>query len=332
MEDEIGLLDYFKVLWKRKWIVIGGTILSLVIAGVLSSRVKPVYRVEAIIHPGHYFIKTELGNIAKIEAEKYQQIAFKVKSKAYNNRIAQELGIDESEIPEIKAGSIESLGSAVIWIDSHEKEKAKKVLDFLVLLITKEIDKVIEDRVNSLEWSIKKAKTEEKIVKTRINALKKRLNSISERKKEIAGEIEFLITRIDDARKEYKDLLTKETRDKLDNFLLALYRNMVNQLLNQIDDLRKILAREKIIEEETALAILNANSRMEIKENEVKNKEWMKSLISYTEITKEPQVSKNPLPPGKKLIVLVTGVMAVLVLTLFVFFLEVVDKRKIKIQ
>ena len=47
-EDEINLIDYLRVLWKWKWLIIAGTLICAVAAAVISSQMPKIYRKENI--------------------------------------------------------------------------------------------------------------------------------------------------------------------------------------------------------------------------------------------------------------------------------------------
>ena len=43
IQDEINLMDYIQVIRKRKWIIILGTLLCMVVAGVVSFTMPKIY-------------------------------------------------------------------------------------------------------------------------------------------------------------------------------------------------------------------------------------------------------------------------------------------------
>jgi len=47
--DEINLMDYFQVIRKRKWLIILGTLLCMVVAGVVSLLMPKVYEAKAYL-------------------------------------------------------------------------------------------------------------------------------------------------------------------------------------------------------------------------------------------------------------------------------------------
>lgn len=54
MDDEIDLRDIFRVLWKRRLLIIGVFVVAVLVAGVISFAMPPVYRVSAIIAMGNF--------------------------------------------------------------------------------------------------------------------------------------------------------------------------------------------------------------------------------------------------------------------------------------
>ncbi|MGA2466134.1 MAG: Wzz/FepE/Etk N-terminal domain-containing protein [Thermodesulfobacteriota bacterium] len=49
ISDEINLMDYFQVLRKRKWLIILGTLLCMVVAGVVSLTMPKVYEAKTYL-------------------------------------------------------------------------------------------------------------------------------------------------------------------------------------------------------------------------------------------------------------------------------------------
>ena len=47
-EDNVELIDYLRVIWKRKVLIIGATFVSIIAAGVLSFLLPKVYEASVI--------------------------------------------------------------------------------------------------------------------------------------------------------------------------------------------------------------------------------------------------------------------------------------------
>jgi uncharacterized protein involved in exopolysaccharide biosynthesis len=68
MEDEIDLRDIFRVLWKRRLLIIGVFVVAVLVVGVISFAMPPVYRVSSIITGGNfddpvYISQTSMKNV-----------------------------------------------------------------------------------------------------------------------------------------------------------------------------------------------------------------------------------------------------------------------------
>ena len=65
-ENEIELMDYLNVIWKRKWLIIIPTFIFVFIIGIRSFFLPQQWKVTAIIQPGKYIIQTEGGNYREV--------------------------------------------------------------------------------------------------------------------------------------------------------------------------------------------------------------------------------------------------------------------------
>ena len=51
-DDEIQLIDYLRVIWKWKWLIILGTFVCMVVAAAVSFNMPKIYEVSIAIEPG----------------------------------------------------------------------------------------------------------------------------------------------------------------------------------------------------------------------------------------------------------------------------------------
>jgi LPS O-antigen subunit length determinant protein (WzzB/FepE family) len=157
-EKEAELMDYLLILWRKKWIIILGILFSVVLTGVISLLLRPVYEVDAMVQPGKFFVQNEAGNIEQLVVEDPQQIADKVRHKSYDALIAAELKIGEEDLPAIREESIRNTLLTRVWIRDADVDLSKKVLDSLIRFIQKDIDAKIDVEFNNLDSSIKARK------------------------------------------------------------------------------------------------------------------------------------------------------------------------------
>ncbi len=106
-KNEIELIDFLNVLWKRKWIIIAPTFLFVIAVGIISFLSPPKWEVDAIIVPSKFLIKTGGGQFKEALVVEPKLIAGQINQAVYNNIIAAELNMDIRKIPRLKAENLE---------------------------------------------------------------------------------------------------------------------------------------------------------------------------------------------------------------------------------
>ena len=275
-EDEINLIDYLKVLWKWKWLIVAGTLICAVAAAVISSQMPKIYRVATVIEPGIIGLDKS-GNYMYMDSK---NISGKINEGLYYNNIKKLLNIDPSKTNlEFKADVGKFTNQIRISAECKEKdvdlglEASKK----LIALISDDGEKVIQKRSDDYDKKI--IEEQNKIRKIEIQRrrdtdkqVRLKLNSINKKRDQIKLQQEILETtrqRIKELEMEAKkiknnteriikqrDILLKDSRAK-DDISLLLYTTTIQQnvtysvrLGNQIYSLRtNIQAKEASIEE-----------------------------------------------------------------------------------
>jgi len=89
--DEIDLIDYVNVLWKWKGLIIGGTILCMVAAAVISLTMPNVYRATSLLLVSDpKFERTDFARLPSIDT----YVAM-IKSQAIARKVLEELGLNK---------------------------------------------------------------------------------------------------------------------------------------------------------------------------------------------------------------------------------------------
>ncbi len=327
-EKKVELFDYLNIILKRKWIIIFGTLLCLIIAGIVSFLLKPVYEIDAIIQPGKFIVQNQAGNFEQVVVENPLQIADKVKYKSFDTLIAVELGIDLSQLPEIKADNIRDTLLTRIWIRNHDVERGKKILDSLIDFIKSDIDEKVNIEINNIDSVIKGKEIEKERRSQEIEILKKKLQIFGQRRKDLLEEMKSLKDRIQELEKEQMSVLKKENRGEMESLGLLLYSNEIQQSFTYYDILNEKLSDEKLEEEDVNSALQEEHSQIDLVDNQIANLRERKGRIDHTKIIKTPTRSLYPVFPKKKLNILVAAVLGFIVFTLLSFFLEYMESKK----
>ena len=299
-EGEIELIDFLNIIWKRKWLIILSTLFLVIAAGVISFLLPQKWEIDALIQPSKFLIKTVGGQFEEIVIVDPKQIASQINQATYNNKIAAELNLDIRKFPKIKAEDLPDTNLVRVSIKEKDVEKAKLILLSLFNLVKIEPDEKIEVEMRSLEEEIK--------------ANKNKLNIVKQRKNEIEKEMSVVKKRIESLEKEQHLSLKKENRSESESLAMLLYSNEIQQSLVYHNTLNELLSSKKIEEENLNLEIENLNER--------------KGRLDYAQLIKEPTSSLFPVFPKKKLIILITGILGLLIFTMLAFFLEYIEKQK----
>jgi uncharacterized protein involved in exopolysaccharide biosynthesis len=357
-KNEIEFIDFLQVIWKKRVLIVVGTVLCMIIAGVVSFLLKPVYEIDAIIQPGKFFLENQQGNFDEVIVEPPQQIADKVNHESYVALIAQKLGVPEDEVPEIEAKFIEDTLLTRLWIRNDDVPKSKRALSALIDFLKEDVDTKIDVEIDNIDTAIKSNESHitaneisidsKNIQKARITKeiakLNNKLQIIENRKKEIQTEMKEVKDRIGSLEKEQMATLKKENKSETEALGLLLYSSEVQQNFQFYNDLQEMLSEKELSEEDISIQI--EGKREDIKQldnqieeinneigdikNQIANLKERKGRIDYTKIVKEPTSSIDPVSPKKKLNVLIAGIIAFLLLVSLVFVAEYFERNKDK--
>jgi capsular polysaccharide biosynthesis protein len=142
-EDEINLIDYLKVLWKWKWLIIAGTLLCAIIAAVISLQMPKIYEISMVIEPGIIELKDD-GSFIYIDSG--ANITGKINGDIYSKRIQKALNLDPLKTG-VKFKSANVKGANMVNITSQwqevDTELGVKVTEQMVHLLSNDYVKII---------------------------------------------------------------------------------------------------------------------------------------------------------------------------------------------
>jgi uncharacterized protein involved in exopolysaccharide biosynthesis len=274
-DEEINLMQYLEVIWRRKWLIIVPTIVVSILAGIISFLLKPVWQVDAIIQPSKFLIQTEQGQFQEVYVVDPKQVAGQVNQSSYNNFLASELNIDFNKFPDIKAENLRDTKLVRIWVRESDIEKGIKILNSLFRHLKGDFDKKIDVEIKGIDTAIatneNAIKQNEFVIKDRWNEIKllniqktktkdgisadtNKLKISEDRFQNITEEIKSVKKRIDEIEEQLKKAL-EEKRQGSDAVGLLLYSNEVQNNLRYYNTLEEKLSVEKITQESLRLSV-----------------------------------------------------------------------------
>jgi uncharacterized protein involved in exopolysaccharide biosynthesis len=149
--EEIDLMDYVKVLFERKWLILVVFFGAAIVAGIFSFISPRVYQVNTVL---------EIGKIDSELLEQPAQLIEKIKGDVYKSFIQGKLNVSEEKYPQIKAENPKDTNLIKIEIESERPELAKNILTEINNLILKEHQEQFEKRKSKIEENIKEIQSE----------------------------------------------------------------------------------------------------------------------------------------------------------------------------
>lgn len=199
--EEINLMDYVEILWKRKWLIIIPTFLITVAIGIWSFMKTPVWEVDAIIQPSKFLSQNAQGEFVEVIVADPKQVAGQINQASYNAIIAAELNIDLRAFPALKAENLKDTKLVRVAIRDIDINRASKILNSLFRHLKSDFDRridveiksidtqiidkenqikgndfIIKDKENQIELTKLRIKDKENAIKTKENEIKKRNN------------------------------------------------------------------------------------------------------------------------------------------------------------
>lgn len=329
-EDEIELMDYLNVIWKKKWLIILPTLFCIVIVGIISFRLPHIWEVDAIIQPSKILVKTEQGQFEEVVVVSPKQIVGQISQESYNRLIGAELNLDIRTFPELKAENIKDTNLVKVSIRERDTEEAKLILLSLFKHLKADLDEKIDIEMKGIDSQVKNQEIVKTMIEDQIKVFKSKLRIVKQRKKEIEAEMSDVRKRIKSLEEEQSVNLKKEKRSESESLGMLLYSNEIQQSLRYHNTLNELLNNKKIEEENLNLELDNGDKNISQIENTVNDLNEKRGRIDYAQLIKEPTSSLSPVSPRKKRNVLIAGILSLMIFTILAFFLEYIRKNRAK--
>ena len=312
-ENEIELMDYLLVIWKRKWLIIIPTFFLAVAAGIVSFLIPPKWEIEAIIQPSKFFVQTEQGQFEEVVVVDPRQIAGQIKQESYDRIIAAELNLDLRKFPELKSENLRDTKLVRVSARENDIEKGKAILNSLFNHLKRELDRKIDVEIRSIDTEIttkeNSIKDMENEIKTKENEIKRKNNEIKlkdlaiqskeiekdrikqeiesgqnklkiseERVGSIMEEMKSVKGRIDELDQQLNKVIA-EKKEGAEAISLLLYSNEVQQNLRYYNTLDEKLSIEKVTHENLRLSIKENLEEIRQTDNQIRQTNTEKRII-----------------------------------------------------
>lgn len=303
-EDEIDLIDYWRVIWKRKIGIITIFIVAVLAAGLISKFVLPeIYEASSLV---------EIAQIKGENLEDPDNIISTFKEKAILLEIAEKVGWDqEKETDKAKIAGLK------------ENLKLEKGKDNLLKITAKgtspqEAQKIVlatnEILINRHQEKFQEA---ERLIATEIETIRQN----KEKTEKDIEKVQESLARISQDIANYEQEIAKraDTQSEGQGQIVASYI--------------KLLAQSKNEKEAKEAQILDLEQKLVGLEQSIKEKEYEKAYeTTMTRIVVSPLLPEKPVEPKTTTNVIIAGVLGLFIGILWAFGADYVEKNKGKLK
>ena len=298
--DQINLMDYVKVLIKRKRLIFTVFLIFVIAAWVFSSYSPKVYKIDTALEVG----EVEIGAIPETKQviEEPAQVVGKIESDAYGILVRETLSISEEEYPEIKVENPENTSLVIVAITSSEPELAQNILKGINALIIGEHFEKIKSEKELLEKKIVLLEENINNSKKNVTRVHIKIASLKQEQQNFAAKVAALQT-----------ILPFE-QDPGTQFALF--------------DAKERLEKKKQEIEDHYLEIIGLENKTNTLRGEIDTLQRKKDEIRPTAVVKQPTVSNNPIRPRVVLNILLAAVLGIFIGIFLAFTKEWWEKNK----
>ena len=125
-EEEINLMDYIKIIIKRKKLILGISLIAILLASLFSFLSAKTYKIDTVI---------EIGQVAGKQIEVADLIIGKIESDVYGVVARERLSLSEKDYLEIRAERLKETRLIRVSIESANTQEASDILNEINNLI-----------------------------------------------------------------------------------------------------------------------------------------------------------------------------------------------------
>ena len=322
LDDEIKLIDCLNVISKWKKLIILGTIVIAIVAGVISFLMPKIYSIQMVLEPGILKV-TGAGN--NLYAESPETIKALIETGTFDRDILNSLkDNNKGYIPKSLHYKVTvPTGSNAIMI-SYQTSDIKLGVDIL-----KKLGELLQNKhnqmgiryKNELMIEIQAKKTEVSSLKVKKEAVKKIINNMDKRISDLLSELSDMKKYTKSLIKEGNEFFLKDI-NKEDVLSIILYNTIIQQNLAFTNTLSNTLEQLALKKDDKKIFLENLKNKIGKLGRELKNLEYRQKHIQNIQIIKPASSSQVLIKPKKKLIVVLGALLGLSSMLFLAFFLE----------
>lgn len=333
-EYEIDLRDYLKVIWEKKWLILGVFVVAVILAALLSFRLPNEYEARALLRlrpvPTVDGLQLKLPSLQQVAAivqsdEILLQAAQELQPRYPEFQHATPLEVEQWLKRNLKASVIEK--SDLLEVRLPGDLPPERLREALSLVIALTESKLQSDLQSNIELELTRISTITRAIQEQLDAVNAQLqNEIAQRKEILTAQRSELLARMDEIRKnpQFLRLAAGEQNATLQGIMLKREFEVLNARVQNIEsELQKLDSRGRELFPELHSRLTNLeNERTQLQLLEGKAQQLFAKTPQTIDIVSAPFAPAQPVGPRRTLNVLIAGVLGLFGGTLLAFFVN----------
>ena len=326
-EDEIELMDYLRVIWKWKYIIVAGALICAVAAGVISFSKQKVYRIDMFMQPGTLSMDVGGKNVYIDSAENIKAI---IETGIFDREILDHVRESNNRPPKSLRFNVNILKKSDTLKVSYETSDTARGLQILANL-GQALSRNYSERVSYIqneheaEIDLKKAKVSYYEVKKR--ASEQNIKNIQKRIEELTPQRELVRKNTTSLIRERDKFLSNNRND--DSMLSSVfYMNTIQHNISLENSYRQEIDNCVTRQEDERFELKELDLQLDQLLEEIRGLEFKKNSIQNIEILQPPAAGPRPIRPKIKVNVILVTVLGLFVMLFLAFFLEYVQRHR----
>ena len=294
--DEIELIDLLRVIWKWKYLIIGGTVVCALAAVIIGISMQPIYQVSMVLKSGVYKVGDDGNPVYLDSVEEFKTLIDGELIYKLGNHSKNKKRVVSPEAFKITANNKTNI--LRILYESPDREEGIEDLKFLSNILIERYKKGLKHLQDAHVYELMIAKGQLEALFDEEQFITSKLNDIQKRTDIYAQEIDQL-----NDSSEYKARSQKTLLD---------YASIVEK----ITDLKR---RQS-----------HLNSQTSFYKKEMADLEKVKISKQAIIVAQPPAASQHPIKPNKRNIVMLATIVGLFMMVFLSFFLEYISKNKVQ--
>jgi capsular polysaccharide biosynthesis protein len=326
-DDEIELIDYLRVIWKWKYLIVAGMLVCALVAAVAGYMTPKKYRFETVLKPGVLRINDE-GNEMYIDSP--GNIKSMIESGTINIDLVNHFSESEDgNVPNLLHLKVVSPGNSnivKILYETTDIDLGVILLERLNSLLVNKYSELVTLHKENCDKRIQIIQNKISVSKEKRLLEQSEIKNISDRIKELKSEIALIDANTSILIKQRDQFLRNNDENHI--LLAFMNNNTIQENITLRNSYKNQIHRYITDIEGKRFQLRRLQEEIDIQAADLKNVEIEKKNIQNIQILQPPKGSQHPISRKAKRNVILAAATGLFMMLFLAFFLEYLSKHR----